>query len=126
MSGPGFCGLGAEGRGGERAGDWPARPWRPVAAGSSELLATGPSRARKSSLGPFPGRFGDATALSQASLFLWGKDAKWQLGLLPDPSGSHGSAQASLTEKGGWHLTPLCLTRSRVVVPQFVRQLFIP
>lgn len=24
MSGPGFCGLGAEGRGGERAGDWPA------------------------------------------------------------------------------------------------------
>lgn len=59
MRGPGFCGLGVEGRGGKRAGDWPARPLRPAAAGSSELLAIGPCRARKSSLGPFPGRFGD-------------------------------------------------------------------
>lgn len=42
-----------------------------------------------------------ATAFSQASLFLWSKDAKWQLRLLPDPSGSHGSAQASLTENRG-------------------------
>lgn len=33
--------------------------------------------------------------------FYGGKDAKWQLRLLPDPSGSHGSAQASLTENRG-------------------------
>lgn len=39
--------LGAEGRGGERAGDWPARPYalRPREVQSS----TGPSWARKSS-----------------------------------------------------------------------------
>lgn len=58
--GPGFCGLGAGGRGGERVSvtSLPV-PVRPAAAGSSELLAAGLCWARKSGLGPLLGGSGD-------------------------------------------------------------------